>query len=81
VFPSVTVLRWGKHMRTGYPGGATTPDFAYSALERRIARIEKKLEDQERTAQDRRMWRWYYGYSAMIAVMLAVIVYLAGSLH
>jgi hypothetical protein len=80
VFPSVTVLRWGKHMSTGYPGTTTTSDLAFRALERRVARLEEVLERRERQEADRRMWRWYYAYCALIPVMLAVIVYLAASL-
>ena len=50
-------------------------------LEQRVARLERELEKRERRNADRRMWLGYYGYSAMIAVMLAMIVYLAASLE
>ena len=68
-------------MTTGYRGGATTPELDYQALERRVTDLEQKLERRERQAAERRIWLWYYGHSAMIAVLLAVIVYLAASLE
>jgi hypothetical protein len=68
-------------MSTGYPGIATTPDPRVADLERRVARLENDAERHEHAAEMRRMWLWYYGYSAMIAVMIAVIVYLAASLE
>ena len=80
MFPSVTILMWGKHMSTGYLGPATTPYLASMTLEQRVARLERELEKRDRRDADRRMWRSYYGFSAYMAVMLAVIVYLAASL-
>ena len=71
---------WGKHMSTGYRGTATTPDPWVYDLQRRVARLETELERRDHRAEMQRMWRWYYAYSAMIAVGIAVIVYLAGSL-
>jgi hypothetical protein len=67
-------------METGYLRAATTPDAQLAALERRVARLETALEKRDREAADRRMWRWYYAYSAYISIMIAVIVYLAASL-
>lgn len=80
MFPSVTFLMWGKHMSTGYLGPATTPDLSATTLEQRVARLERDLERRDRRDADRRMWLWYYAHSAMLAVMIAVIVYLAASL-
>jgi hypothetical protein len=68
-------------MSTGYLGSTTTPDPRLYDLERRVARLENQLERQEHAAEMRRMWLWYYGSSAMVAVMIAVIVYLAASLE
>ena len=68
-------------MPTGYWGAATTPDLDYRALEGRVARLEEGFERQQRQAAERRMWLRYYGYSALMAVLLAVIVYLAASLE
>jgi hypothetical protein len=65
-------------MTTGYRGAATTPDLDYHALERRVAHLERELDRRERKAGERRMWLWYYGYSPLIGVLLALIVYLAG---
>ena len=50
-------------------------------LERRIVRLENELDRRDHKAEVQRMWRWYYASSAMIAVGIAVIVYLAGSLE
>ena len=68
-------------MSTGYLGTATTPDPRVSDLERRVAWLENELERQKHAAEMRRMWLWYYASSAMVAVMIAVIVYLAASLE
>ena len=65
-------------MTTGYRGGGTTPDLDLRALEQRLARLEERFERQDREAANRRMWRQYYAISAVTAVWLAVIVYLAG---
>lgn len=80
MFPSVTILMWGKHMITGYPSTATTPDLRVCELERRVAKLEGEFDRRHHKAEMDRMWRWYYGYSALMAVGISVIVYLAGSL-
>ena len=67
-------------MRTGYLGPGTTPDLHTLTLEQRVARLERELEKRDRRDADRRMWLGHYAYSGMIAVMIAVIVYLAASL-
>ncbi len=50
------------------------------ALERRVAHLERELENRHREAAHRRMWLSYYGFSAFMAIGIAVIVYLAASL-
>jgi hypothetical protein len=69
---------WWKHMSTGYLGTATNPDLG--ALASRVARLERELERRDRDAADRRMWLGYCRYSALMAVGISVIVYLAASL-
>ncbi|HEX2046578.1 MAG TPA: hypothetical protein VHF27_02365 [Acidimicrobiales bacterium] len=68
-------------MTTGYRGGATTPDADYRALERRVAHLEERFERQQREAAERRMRLWYRADSALIAVLLAILVYLAAPLE
>ena len=68
-------------MSTGYLGSATTPDSRLYDLEQRVARLESELERRGHRAEMERMWRWYYASSAMIAVMIAIVVYLAASLE
>ena len=72
---------WGKHMYTGYRDPATTTDTRVSDLERRLAELERELTRRDHETEMRRMWLSYYAYSALLAVGIAVIVYLAGSLH
>ena len=67
-------------MSTGYLGAATTPDPRVTDLERRVANLESECERRQYKAELVRMWRWYYGYSAVMAAGIAVVVYLAGSL-
>jgi len=65
-------------------GAATStpaePELASMTLEQRVARLERELERRNKEVADRRMWLSYYGYSAFMAIGIAVIVYLAGSL-
>ena len=49
-------------------------------LEQRVTRLERELAKRNERDADRRMWLAYYGYSAMLAVMISIIVYLAASL-
>jgi hypothetical protein len=74
------ITKRGKHMYTGYLGGATSPDLQSLTLEQRVARLERVLDERERKTAERRMWLWYYAHSALLAIGIAVIVYLAGSL-
>ena len=67
-------------MSTGYRGGTTTPDLDFLALEQRVARLEAQLAERNHQQAVRRMWRAYYAYSAYMAIAIAIIVYLAGSL-
>lgn len=80
MFPSVTFMMWGKHMRTGYLHGTTSSYLHQMTLEQRVARLERELETRDSQAADRRMWRWYYLSSAYIAIAITIIVYLAASL-
>jgi len=67
-------------MTTGYRDGTTTPDVRIAALEQRVAQLERQQERRDRQTADRRMWLSYYGFSAFMAIGIAVIVYLAASL-
>ena len=73
-------MKRGKHMNTGYLDGTTSQTVDLPALGRRVARLEAQLAEQSHQAAVRRMWLGCYAYWAYMAIAIAVIVYLAGSL-
>ena len=67
-------------MTTGYRGGGTTPELRSMTLEQRVARLEAELEERQRKAAERRAMLQFVGYSELVGVVVALLVYVVGRL-
>ena len=49
-------------------------------LEQRVARLEAELEERQRKAAERRAMLQFVGYSELVGVVVALLVYVVGRL-